>query len=76
MRDYADQLLDIHIAEEDAYEEACPTCEKCGNKITFDDYFYDFDGVYMCPDCFEEYCNDNFRKSIDKYIEERKEEYE
>ena len=74
MRDYVDQLLDIHIAEEDAYEEACPTCERCQCKITNEDYFYDFYGEYMCPDCFEEYCDNQFRVDMDEYIRQRREE--
>lgn len=65
MADYDnyDRFL-MHEREVDAWLERRPKCDRCGERIQ-SDYLFRFDGELYCPDCFKEYCEDNFREFID-----------
>lgn len=41
-----------------------PVCEYCGEPIT-DDHYYEIFEEKVCSDCLKEYCDRNFKVSID-----------
>ena len=64
MKDNLDFYRDYE--EEQAKElEKYPKCSVCGEYIT-DEYYFDINDEFMCEECLK----DNFRKSVDDYIEE------
>lgn len=52
---------------EEKYEERCPICDRCGERIT-GEFYYDVDGDIYCEECFEDYCEE-FRRNVDDYWE-------
>lgn len=69
--DYLTQQINAKIASEDRYEAECPECDICGQRMTAEEYFYDIDGDYICPECLSEWAS-QFKKSIENYINERR----
>ena len=62
-------LFEQHEAEEERLLARCPTCDRCGEKIT-DEYGYEIEpGELWCSDCAEEWLKDQ-RKDIDELMEE------
>ena len=58
-----------HEAEEARSLARCPTCDRCGEKIT-DEYGYEIEpGELWCRDCVDEWLKDQ-RKDIDEMMEE------
>lgn len=70
MRDFVEQQLAHKLFTEDEYESMCPVCEMCGQHITYGDYFYDVDDVYVCTDinCIKQFMN-RFKRDIMSYVE-------
>lgn len=52
---------DAHQAEE---LKKRPVCEHCGVAI-IEDYYYEIFEEKVCSDCLKEYCDKNFKVSID-----------
>ena len=48
--------------------EKFPKCEWCDEPIT-DDHFYNIEGCYVHTDCLKDFCDENYRVSIDNYID-------
>lgn len=69
MRDRVMEELKAELARRDTYENKCPICEMCGQRI-MDEYFYDVDGTYICDsyECVTDFMR-GFRKSLESYIE-------
>ena len=62
-------LFEQHEAEEERLLARCPTCDRCGEKIT-DEYGYEIEsGELWCRDCVDEWLKDQ-RKDIDEMMEE------
>lgn len=62
-------LFEQHEAEEERLLARCPTCDRCGEKIT-DEYGYEIEpGELWCRECAEEWLKDQ-RKDIDEMMEE------
>ena len=51
-------------AEQSRKLDALPVCANCAEPITAD-YYYEIDGVIICPDCMDS----DYRRSTDDYIE-------
>ena len=51
-------------AEQQRDLDKLPKCDYCGHTIT-DEYLYEINDELICEECL----NDNFRKSVDDYIE-------
>ena len=56
---------EAHDAEQQAWLNRRPKCEKCGEPIQ-DDYLYDLDGIILCEECM----NHDYRKNADDYEKE------
>ena len=56
--------FEMHEAYQEEQLKKRPVCEHCGEPIT-DDYYYKIDDCRVCSDCLKDYCNENFKKSID-----------
>lgn len=69
MREYTEELLAHKLLTEEQYEMACPICEVCGQHMTSNEYFYDFDGTYICDeyDCIMKYLK-QFRRTVMSYV--------
>ena len=50
-----------------AFENLCPVCDICGERIV-DDYYYQIGNMIFHLDCAE-------RKSVDSYVEEEAQRY-
>ena len=57
-----------HDSEQEKARERCPKCSCCREHIQ-EDELYDFDGELVCPECVDEYINDNFKKRTSNYID-------
>lgn len=55
-------------AEQTKALESRPQCAYCDQYIQ-DNVLYDFDGELICPECLEDYINDNFKKDTSDYID-------
>lgn len=55
---------DRYDAEREASLERLPKCDYC-DKYIQDDCFYEINEEVICEECI----NDNFRKSVDDYVE-------
>lgn len=62
------EYWDDYCEAENEYEEHCPVCEMCGEKIT-DETYLDIDGRIMHRDC----CMDEFEKWTEDYVSNEKE---
>lgn len=72
MRDPVIESLRAELARRDSYEERCPTCEICGQKMTNCEYYYDIYDTLVCDnyDCISKFLR-GFRKSVESYLEDR-----
>ena len=64
MKDYSDFYDDADYARAEA-EKELPVCTCCGEVIQ-DDFYYEIDDEILCEECLK----DNYRKSVDDYIED------
>lgn len=64
MKDYSDFYDDADYARAEE-ERKLPVCTCCGEVIQ-DDYYYEIDDEILCEECLK----DNYRKSVDDYIED------
>ncbi len=72
MRDPVMESLREELARRDTYEERCPRCDMCGNKMTASEYYYDIYGTLVCDeyDCVQKFLRE-FRKTVMSYVEDR-----
>lgn len=56
--------FEMHEAYQAEILKKQPVCEVCGEPIT-DDYYYKIDDCVVCSDCLKDYCNENFKRSVD-----------
>lgn len=49
-------------AEQQAWEDSLPHCDRCGEPI--DDYVYEIDGEILCHDCVV----DKYRRDVEDYL--------
>ena len=63
MKDNLDFYRDYEEEQEKELEKY-PVCSVCGEYIT-DEHYYDINDEFMCEECLK----DNFRKSVDEYLE-------
>lgn len=61
MRDAVMESLSQEMARMDARAERCPKCERCGERITADEYYYDLEGMILCERCL----NIEYRRSVE-----------
>lgn len=64
MKDYSDFYDDADYARAEA-EKELPVCTCCGEPIQ-DDFYYEIDDEILCEECLK----DNYRKSVEDYIED------
>lgn len=66
MRKTDDPVADFALwdAEQQKRLNRLPECANCGETIT-EDYFYEIEGVQVCPDCMDS----DYRRYMDDYIE-------
>lgn len=58
------ELFNEHEARQEAQMDKLPKCDYCGEPI-MDEHLYDINGDLICEECLKE----NFRKSVEDYIE-------
>lgn len=72
MRDAVEEALRAELNRRDQYENQVPVCDICGQRMTNEEYFYEFDETKVCDsyDCIQKFLR-QFRKSIESYVYER-----
>ena len=72
MRDPVMESLTEELARRDAYEEMCPTCAMCGQKMVGNEHYYEIYGTLVCDEyeCIHKFLQE-FRKTVDSYLEDR-----
>lgn len=66
MRKTDDPVADFALwdAEQQRQAQRLPECANCGEPIMAD-YFYEIEGVNVCPDCMDS----DYRRNTDDYME-------
>lgn len=55
MRDPIDEALNERDYLYTRYEESCPMCDMCGERLTAEEYYYEIEGDVVCEECLRDY---------------------